>query len=420
MPTPATGPSNLWAIAQQRLDEAAERLRLDDGMRRVLRVPKRELTVSFPVTLDDGSVRVFTGYRVHHNVNRGPVTGGIRYVPDLTLDEIRALAMANTWKAALVQIPFGGAMGGVRVDPKRMSVTEREGMTRRYATEIGPIMGPDRDIPSPDVNTGSQTMAWMMDTYSMHRGHTIAGSVIGKPIAIGGSRGRREATSHGAMRAIGIVARSAGIELDGARVVIQGFGRVGTILARRLASAGAAIVAIADDETGVTHPNGLDVPAAVRWMREHDRIEGLPESDPIAKADLLAMPCDVLVHAGLQAQLDGSNADRVQARLVAEVAGGAVTPEADVALRERGIQVIPDILSSAGGLVVGYFEWVQDMQAFFWNEAQVATELEGVMDRAVAAVCETSERERVTLRQAAEMVAVARVAEATSLRGLYP
>lgn len=420
VPTPAAQPTNQWAIAQQRLDEAAERLHLDDGMRRVLRVPKRELTVSFPVTLDDGSVEVFTGYRVHHNVNRGPVTGGVRYVADLTLDEIRALAMANTWKAALVQIPFGGAMGGVRVDPKRMSVTEREGMTRRYATEIGPIMGPDRDIPSPDVNTGSQTMAWMMDTYSMHRGHTIAGSVIGKPIAIGGSRGRREATSHGAMRAIGIVARGAGIEIDGARVVIEGFGRVGTILARRLASAGAQIVAIADDEDGVTNPAGIDVPAAVRWMREHDRIRGLPDSDPIAKADLLATTCDVLVHAGLQGQLDGTNADTVQARVVAEVAGGAVTPEADVALRERGIQVIPDILSSAGGLVVGYFEWVQDMQAFFWNEAQVTNELEGVMDRAVDAVCGTAEREHVTLRQAAEMVAVARVAEATSLRGLYP
>ena len=420
MPSPTSRSANLWTIAQRRLDEAAERLHLDDGMRRVLRVPKRELTVSFPVTLDDRSVRVYTGHRVHHNVNRGPVTGGIRYVPDLTLDDLRALAMANTWKSALVEIPFGGAMGGVRVDPKRLSVREREGLTRRFATEIGPIMGPDRDIPSPDVNTGSQTMAWVMDTYSMHRGHTIPGSVIGKPLAIGGSRGRREATSLGALRAIELVARNAGVELDGARVVIQGFGRVGTILARRLDRTGATVVAIADDVTGAVNPRGIDISAAIRWMREHDRIEGLPESEPVELAALLETDCDVLVHAGLQSQLDGANADQVRARLVAEVAGGAVTPAADVALRERGIPVIPDILCSAGGLVVGYFEWVQDMQAFFWNDEQVATELQRVMDRAVSAVCAMADRDHVTLRQAAEMVAVARVAEATSLRGLYP
>lgn len=418
---PSTSRSaNLWPIAQRRLDEAAERIHLDDGMRRVLRVPKRELTVNFPVTRDDGSVLVLTGHRVHHNVNRGPVTGGIRYTPDLTIDEMRALAMANTWKAALVEIPFGGAMGGVRVDPKRMTVSEREGMTRRFATEIGPILGPDRDIPSPDVNTGSRTMAWIMDTYSMQRGHTVPGSVIGKPLAIGGSRGRREATSLGAIRALQMVARGARIELDGARVVIQGFGRVGTIMARRLATAGARVVGIADDEVGVRNDGGIDVDAAVRWMDEHDRIAELPETEPIEMAELLAMQCDVLVHAGLQSQLDEGNADQVRARVVAEVAGGAVTPDADAALAERGIPVIPDILSSAGGLVVGYFEWVQDMQAFFWNEAQVVAELDRAMDRAVTAVLEMADREQVTLRQAAEMVAVSRVAEATSLRGLYP
>ena len=415
-----TRTANLWAIAQRRLDEAAERLELDDGMRRVLRLPKRELTVSFPVTLDDGSVAVYTGHRVHHNVNRGPATGGIRYVPDLTLDQIRALAMANTWKAALVQIPFGGAMGGVRVDAKRLSVSEREGLTRRFATEIAPFLGPDRDIPSPDVNTGSQTMAWMMDTYSMHRGRTSPGAVIGKPLEIGGSRGRREATSLGALRAIELVVRTANVELAGATAIIQGFGRVGTILARGLERAGTRVIAIADDEDGVVNDDGIAIDAAVRWMREHDRIEALPGTEPVKLTDLVEMPCDILVHAGLQSQLDESNAGGVRARVVAEVAGGAVTPEADVALAERGIPVIPDILSSAGGLVVGYFEWVQDMQAFFWNAGQVASELERVMDRAVASVCETAERHRVTLRQAAEMVAVARVAEATSLRGLYP
>ncbi|HET7685981.1 MAG TPA: Glu/Leu/Phe/Val dehydrogenase [Candidatus Limnocylindria bacterium] len=417
---PTSRSANLWTIAQQRLDEAAERLHLDDGMRRVLRVPKRELTVNFPVTRDDGSVVVLTGHRVHHNVNRGPVTGGIRYTPDLTIEEMRALAMANTWKAALVEIPFGGAMGGVRVDPKRMTVNEREGMTRRFATEIGPILGPDRDIPSPDVNTGSRTMAWMMDTYSMQRGHTVPGSVIGKPLAIGGSRGRREATSLGAMRALEMVARGEGIDLDGARVAIQGFGRVGTILAHRLAAAGTRVVGIADDEDGVVNPTGVDVEAAVGWMNERDRIAGLPKTEPIGMADFLALPCDVLVHAGLQSQLDGSNADDVRARVVAEVAGGAVTPEADAALAARGVPVIPDILSSAGGLVVGYFEWVQGMQAFFWNEGQVIAELARAMDRAVAAVRDMAAREQVTLRQAAEMVAVQRVAEATSLRGLYP
>jgi glutamate dehydrogenase (NAD(P)+) len=417
---PTTRDTNLWTIAQRHLDEAAERLQLDDGMRRVLRVPKRELTVSFPITRDDGSVSVFTGHRVHHNVNRGPATGGVRYVPDLTLDEIRALAMANTWKAALVEIPFGGAMGGVRVDAKALSVTEREGLTRRYTTEIGPFLGPDRDIPSPDVNTGSQTMAWIMDTYSMHQGHTIPGAVIGKPIAIGGSRGRREATSVGALRTIELVGRTAELQLDGARAVIQGFGRVGTILARRLARAGVRVVAIADDDTGVVNDAGIQVSDAVAWMREHDRIAGLPETEPVDLESVFGLPCDILVHAGLQSQLDGPHADAVRARIVAEVAGGAVTPEADVALADRGIPVIPDILSSAGGLVVGYFEWVQDMQAFFWNDARVSSELERVMDRAVAAVCETADREHVTLRQAAEMVAVLRVAEATSLRGLYP
>ncbi len=417
---PTTRDTNLWTIAQRHLDEAAERLRLDDGMRRVLRLPKRELTVSFPITRDDGTVTVFTGHRVHHNVNRGPATGGVRYVPDLTLDEIRALAMANTWKAALVQIPFGGAMGGVRVDAKALSVTEREGLTRRYATEISPFLGPDRDIPSPDVNTGSQTMAWIMDTYSMHRGHTIPGSVIGKPIAIGGSRGRREATSVGALRTIELVGRTAQVQLEGARAVIQGFGRVGTILARRLERAGVRVVGIADDDTGVVNDAGIRVSDAVAWMRDHDRIAGLPDTEPIDLASVFGLPCEILVHAGLQSQLDGATADAVQARIVAEVAGGAVTPEADVSLADRGIPVIPDILSSAGSLVVGYFEWVQDMQAFFWNDAQVSSELERVMDRAVAAVCETADRERVTLRQAAEMVAVRRVAEATSLRGLYP
>lgn len=410
----------MWPAAQQRLDEAAEGLDLDDGMRRVLREPKRELTVSFPVTHLDGRVRVYTGYRVQHNVNRGPATGGVRYVADLTIDEIRALAMANTWKAALVEIPFGGAMGGVRVDAKALAVSEREGLTRRYATEIGPLMGPDRDIPSPDVNTGSQTMAWMMDTYSMQQGHTVPGSVIGKPLAIGGTRGRREATSRGALRVMQRIGEGQGIPLSGARVAIQGFGRVGSILARMLEGAGAHVVAISDDQVGLLNPGGLDVAAAIRWMREHDRVGGMPGGEQIAKAALLELDCDILVLAGLQGQLTDANASAVRARVVAEVGNGAITTAGDEALADRGIPVAPDILCSAGSLVLGYFEWVQDMQAFFWNDQQINEELDRVMDRAVAAVDAMAGQRKTTLRRAAEMVAVARVAQATTMRGLYP
>jgi glutamate dehydrogenase (NAD(P)+) len=417
---PATRSPNLWKIAQQRLDEAAERLGLDPGMHKVLRLPKRELTVSFPVTMDDGHVEVFTGYRVHHNVNRGPTTGGIRYVPDLTLDEIRALAMFNTWKAALTQIPFGGAMGGVRVNPRRLSENERQHLTRRYTTEISLLIGPDRDIPSPDVNTGSQTMAWVMDTYSMHRGYTVPGVVTGKPMEIGGSRGRREGTSRGVVRSIEAAAEANDLRLDGARVVIQGFGRVGSIVAQRLAERGCRMVAIADDESGVANPKGIDVERAMAWVREHDSVAGMQGTDPIDKDAVFELECEVLVPAGLQNQIGSHNAERVQARLIAEAANGPITPEGDAILRDRGIPIVPDILCNAGGMVMGYFEWVQDMQAFFWTETEIAAELDRIMTGAYAAVQEMAERETVDLRSAAYMVAVARVAEATTLRGLYP
>ena len=411
---------DLWTFAQQQFDAAADRLALDQGMRRVLRVPKRELTVSFPVTHEDGRVEVYTGYRVHHNVNRGPSTGGVRYVPDLTLDEIRALAMLTTWKAALVRIPFGGAAGGVRVDPRKLTSKEREGLTRRYTTEIGILMGPDRDIPSPDVNTGSQTMAWMMDTYSMHRGHTVAGAVTGKPLDIGGSRGRREATSLGAMRCMAASARLRGTGLEGARVAIQGFGRVGMTLAQLLAAAGARVVAIADDRVGVENPRGIDVERAIGWMREHDAIRGLPDAEPIGKAEVLAFDCDLLVPAGLQGQIIGANAAAVRAKTVVEVANGAVSPDADAALAKRGITVIPDVICTAGSLVVAYFEWVQDMQAFFWTRDEIAARLDEAMDDAFGSVQAMADAEKVDLRAAAMMVAVSRVAEATTLRGLYP
>ena len=417
-----TKPSSngIWANAQGELDAAAERLGLDPGMHKVLRVPKRELTVNFPVTHDDGHVEVYTGFRVHHNINRGPVTGGIRYLPKLDLDEARALAMLNTWKAALVRIPFGGAAGGVRVNPRKLSENERQGLTRRYATEISIILGPDSDIPSPDVNTGSQTMAWIMDTYSMHRGHTVAAAVTGKPLGIGGTHGRRSAAARGALRCMAAVASAQEMSLSGARVAIQGFGRVGMTLAEELHGVGATIVGLADDREAVSNPAGIAVDRAVEWMREHDAIRGLPGAEPIGKADLFAMDCDILVPAGLQDEITEANAGTIRARIVAEAANGATTNAADTILRDAGISVIPDILCTAGAMVLGYFEWVQDMQAFFWTEPEITAELDRIMDEAIAGVQAMADAESVDLRSAAMMVAVSRVAEATQLRGLYP
>jgi glutamate dehydrogenase (NAD(P)+) len=412
--------NGIWATTQAELDAAAERLHLDDGMHRVLRVPKRELTVNFPVTHDDGRVGVYTGYRVHHNVNRGPVSGGVRYVPKLDLDEVRALAMLNTWKAALVRIPFGGAAGGVRVNSRRLSENERQGLTRRYATEISVLLGPDSDIPSPDVNTGSQTMAWIMDTLSMHRGHTVAASVIGKPLAIGGTRGRRSATARGALRCIASCTEQENGSLEGSRVVIQGFGRVGMTLAEELDAAGAAIVGIADDRNGVSNAKGVDVRSATRWMREHDAIADLPNTEPMTKAELFAVDCDVLALAGLQGEITDANADSVRAGLIAEVANGGTTPAADLILADRGVTVIPDIICTSGGTVLGYFEWVQDMQAFFWSESEITGQLDRILDEGMREVRAMAVSESVDLRSAAMMVAVARVAEATTLRGLYP
>ena len=412
--------NGIWATAQGELDAAAERLHLDEGMHRVLRIPKRELTVHFPLTHDDGHVEVYTGYRVHHNVNRGPKSGGIRYVPNLDLDEVRALAMLNTWKAALVKIPFGGAAGGVRVNPRRLSENERQGLTRRYATEIGPLLGPDSDIPAPDVNTGSQTMAWIMDTLSMHRGHTIAASVIGKPLAVGGTRGRRSATARGAYKCITSFSRKIGLDLSSARVAIQGFGRVGMTMAEELAGEGARIIGIADDRDAVANPNGIPVTRALEWMREHDAIGGLPETEALTKADIFGLDCDILVLAGLQGEVAEANAGSVRARIVAEVANGGTTPAADAHLDDRGVTVIPDIIATAGGTVLGYFEWVQDMQAFFWSESEITGQLDRIVDEAMAEVMFMAEVERVDLRSAGMMVAVSRVAEATTLRGLYP
>jgi glutamate dehydrogenase (NAD(P)+) len=420
MAAPEQPNHDVWHEAQAALDLAAERLQLDQGMHQVLREPKRELIVHFPVRHDDGTVRAYTGYRVHHNLNRGPATGGVRYTADLTLGLVRALAMVNTWKAALVQIPYGGAMGGVVVDPKLLSDGEREGLTRRYATEIAVMLGPDRDIPMPDVNTGSQTMAWMMDTFSMQHGYTVSASVTGKPQAIGGSKGRREATSRGAFRCIVGAARHRGVALDGARVAIQGFGRVGSSLARMLADAGCRIVAIADDRNAVANEGGIEIRRAINLGRGPGGVRGMPETEPMERQDIFGIDCDILVSAGVQQQIGVEAAERVRATILAEAASSPTHTEANALLAERGVTVIPDILCTAGGFVVAYFEWVQDMQAFFWAEKEVNAELDRHMDDAFAGVLAMSESHAVDLRGAAMMVAVDRVAEATTRRGLYP
>jgi glutamate dehydrogenase (NAD(P)+) len=419
-PRPADDGALQWAAAQAELDDVAERIGLDDGMHRVLRVPKRELEVHFPVRFDDGHVEAITGWRVHHNINRGPSTGGVRYTADLSLDLVRASAMWNTWKAALVEIPYGGAFGGAVINPKVLSPHEREGLTRRYTTEISPLIGPDKDVPMPDVNTDDQTMAWMMDTFSMHRGYTIRGVVTGKPPSIGGTRGQREAVSRGALRAIVAVAADLGLGLDGARVVVQGFGRVGMILAEMLVGAGARVVAIADDRSAIRDPAGITVTEAAAHMSEHDTIAGFRGGEQMDRADVFGEPCDVFVSAGLQAQITDANASRIDARIVAEAANGATSPEADRALHDAGVTVIPDLLCTAGGFVIGYFEWVQDLQSFFWTDAEVSAELDRIMDDAAAAVMTTAAKRKVDLRTSALMVAIGRVAEATTLRGLYP
>jgi glutamate dehydrogenase (NAD(P)+) len=417
---PVAEAPNIWAVAQAQFDKAAEQLALDPGLRRVLRVPKRELTVNFPVTMDDGHVEVFTGYRVQHNLSRGPAKGGIRYHQDVTLDEVRALAMWMTWKCSVVNIPYGGGKGGVIVDPKQLSQRELEGLTRRFATEISPLIGPDRDIPAPDVNTNAQTMAWIMDTFSMHHGYTIHGVVTGKPVAVGGSLGRNEATARGAVFTLRQAGIALNLSLAGARVAIEGYGNAGSIAADLLAAEGSTIIAVSDSSGGIFDAKGLDPAKVSAWKREHGTVVGFPGADQVSNEQLLELECEILVPAALENQITEHNAPRIQARIVAEAANGPTTPEADQILFDRGIFVIPDILCNAGGVTVSYFEWVQDMQSFFWTEARINESLREIMDRAFADVYAMSQRHSVHMRTAAYMVAVARVAEATNLRGLYP
>ena len=417
---PAVAPINPWTVAQQQFDLAAERLGLDDGMRAVLREPRRELTVHFPVHMDDGSVRVFTGYRVQHNLGRGPAKGGIRYHQDVSRDEVKALAMWMTWKCAVVGIPYGGGKGGVIVDPKQLSLRELEALTRRFFTEIEVLVGPEKDIPAPDVNTNSQVMAWMMDTYSMHAGYTVPGVVTGKPISLGGSEGRNEATARGTVYCIIEAARHLGIELKKARVAVQGFGNAGSIAARLIAEEGSTVVAVSDSTGGIHNPAGLEIAKVVAWKQEHGTVQGFPGATDISNAQLLEVECDILIPAALENQITEANAGNVKARLIAEAANGPTTPEADRILWKNSKFMIPDILCNAGGVTVSYFEWVQDLNRDHWSERVVNEKLREIMVKAFSETLAIARREQCDMRTAAYLLAVARVADVMALRGLYP
>jgi glutamate dehydrogenase (NAD(P)+) len=406
--------------ALTQFDRVADYLELDPGTRAILRVPKRELTVRFPVQMDDRRVEVFTGYRVQHNLARGPAKGGVRFHRAVDIDEVRALAMWMTWKCALVNVPFGGAKGGVTVDPLALSQRELEAVTRRFAAELQGVIGPETDIPAPDLGTNAQTMAWMMDTISMHAGHTVPGVVTGKPIVLGGSAGRADATGLGVALTAEHALRRLGLRLDGARVAVQGFGNVGEAAARLMHMRRASIVAVTDVFGGVMNPRGLDPADLNSHVDATGSVRGAPDTEPIDNAALIALDCDVLVLAALEGQVTGDNASTVRARVIAEGANGPVTPDADPILRDRGIVSVPDILCNAGGVVVSYFEWVQNLQSYSWPGADVASRLGNVLDRAFDEVWDLHVERGIDHRLAAHTIAVARVAEAQRLRGLYP
>ncbi len=414
------GTSSAWKVALQQYDRAADKLNLGTAVREVLRYPKREVTVHFPVQLDDGSSRVYTGYRVWHNLARGPAKGGMRFHPSSDLDEIRALAMLMTWKCACVKIPYGGAKGGVTCDPKALSTRELERLTRRFTTEISDMIGPDSDIPAPDVNTNAQVMAWMMDTYSMHRGYSVTGVVTGKPVSIGGSEGRQEATGRGVVYTIQEAAKAVDVDLNGARVVVQGYGNAGESAARFIGELGAKVVGVSDSRGGVFNGDGLDLPLVTRHKQETGSVIGTPRTRAVTNAELLELECDVLIPAALEGVITERNAPHIRARIVAEAANGPTSPEADDILRERGVMVIPDVLCNAGGVTVSYFEWVQDREEFFWSIDEINARLRRIMVRAFEDVHRTSIEHDVDLRLAALMLSVSRVAEATLTRGFYP
>ena len=411
---------NPFKIAQSQFERAAKRLKLDEGLRAILSTPKRSLTVSIPVRMDDGKYHVFTGHRVAHNMARGPAKGGIRFHPDVTLDEVKALASWMTWKCACLDLPFGGGKGGIVVDPHKLSHGELERMTRRYASEILPLIGPDQDIPAPDVYTDSQTMAWIMDTYSMTKGATTLGVVTGKPLSLGGSKGRDKATARGVQFVLREACRDRKMKLVGSTVAIQGFGNAGGTLASLLHAEGAKIVAASDSGGGVHNPKGLDPAALHAHKKKGQSLKTFKPGTPITNEKLLELDVDILAPSALENQITADNAARVKAKIVAEAANGPTTPTADDALFSRGITVIPDILANAGGVTVSYFEWVQDFSSYFWDEEEVDKRLERSMVKAYRAVAETAARGRMSLRDGAYVVAVGRVAEATRVRGIFP
>ena len=403
------------------LDSAARHLGLDDGLHQMLATPRRSLQVAVPLRRDDGTLQVLKGYRVQHNLSRGPAKGGVRFHPDTDLDEVRALAMWMTWKCALIGIPYGGAKGGVAVDPRLLSRNELERVTRRYASEIMPIIGPEKDIPAPDVGTDEQTMAWMMDTYSTHAGYTVTGVVTGKPVSIGGSLGRGGATSRGVMYACFSALKEAGVDHRGVRVAVQGFGKVGGLAAQYLHDAGCCVVAVSDVGGGIYNPRGLDPAALLKHLRAGaDTVVGYPGTDEISNAELLELDVDVLVPAALDGVIHDGNAAAIKARFIVEGANGPTTPDGDAILEDRGIVVVPDVFANAGGVAVSYFEWVQDLQAYFWSEDEVNDRLKILMERAYDEVSTLAATEGLSLRIAAQVIGVGRVADAHRTRGLYP
>ncbi|HET6657860.1 MAG TPA: Glu/Leu/Phe/Val dehydrogenase [Gaiellaceae bacterium] len=411
---------NPWEMARSQLRQTAAQLGMEDSMLNVLLECKKCVAVSIPTRMDDGSVSVFEGFRCTHNVARGPSKGGIRYHHEVTLEETKALAMWMTWKCALMGLPFGGAKGGVVVNPKQLSASELERMTRRYTTEIINFIGPEADIPAPDVGTSPREMAWIFDTYSMNKGYSVLGVVTGKPLEVGGSVGRVEATARGAAFCIREALRKQDVSIEGRRVAVQGFGNVGSNLALILAEQGATIVALSDSTAGVHNPDGIDVRAALAHKQESGSLDGLAGSESLTNEELLLVDCDVLAPCALEQVITGENADRIKANIVCEGANGPVTPEADNILDDRGILVLPDVLANAGGVVVSYFEWVQGLQEYFWKESEVNAKLNDIITRAFAETWRTHEERSLPMRQAAYALAVGRVCEATMTRGLYP
>jgi glutamate dehydrogenase (NAD(P)+) len=411
---------NPFDIARLQLRRVADVFEIDQNLVNVLSNCKKSVEVSIPVGMDDGSTQVFAGYRVVHNIARGPSKGGIRYHPDVTLDEVKSLAMWMTWKCALAGIPFGGAKGGVVCNPKEMSRNELQRMTRRFTTEIINEIGPEVDIPAPDVGTDGRIMAWIFDTYSMNKGHSVLGVVTGKPLTIGGSLGREEATARGALYCIRDAVQKLGLTLADQRVAVQGFGNVGSYLAKFVAEDGATVVAISDSRTALYNPNGIDVPAAFAQKRDSGSFDGLKGAERITNEELLTVDCDVLAPCALEQVITEENASQVKAKMIVEGANGPVTPAADEILFERGILILPDILANAGGVIVSYFEWVQGLQEYFWKEAEVNAKLNDIITRAFDETWATAQERAVGMRTAAYGLAVQRVAEATITRGIYP